>query len=400
MVIDEMKLKLSLRPFISNVHFILEKNLEDACSPTHCTVLFVCSNIALSCLYTLQDTSSNGTFVNGKRIGKNNRVILLHGSTISIACYANLFVYHQLSHDVPKEIESDMLKKRYHIGRVLGSGSFGTVYLVHDAISCKPYALKIVQKPRIGVDPSHRAGWMNEANIMNRLNHPCVIQIYEFLNEPNSFCMMLEYMQGGDLLTRIIDNEYLPEHIAKFFFYQLCHAIDYLHEHGIIHRDLKPDNILLKDGYDFTLLKVSDFGSSKFLDDTIYMRTVCGTPEYIAPEVLEQGSSKRYTNKVDIWSLGVILYTMLSGLLPFGIRESASNAEQITHGYFSFAQPVWRNVASCRVKKMIYDILNVDPTCRPTITMLLQCEWFRDSSDVLHARYMMNLPDVSSTILP
>uniref|UniRef100_A0A182W6J7 Protein kinase domain-containing protein n=1 Tax=Anopheles minimus TaxID=112268 RepID=A0A182W6J7_9DIPT len=184
-------------------------------------------------------------------------------------------------------------------------------------------------------------------------------------------CMLLEYMQGGDLLHRIIDNSYLPEHIVKFFFYQLCHAIDYLHDRGIIHRDLKPDNILLKDSNFYTLLKVSDFGSSKFLDNNTFMRTVCGTPEYIAPEVLEQGGSNRYTNKIDIWSLGVILYTMLSGLLPFGMRDSSMNVEQIMRGYFSFSHPVWRTVRSCRVKKLIYDILNVDPADRPSIKTLL-----------------------------
>uniref|UniRef100_A0A182W6L8 Protein kinase domain-containing protein n=1 Tax=Anopheles minimus TaxID=112268 RepID=A0A182W6L8_9DIPT len=377
LVFDVKNTPQSTLPFISIVHFILEKDLGDPSSPTYIT-----------------DKSSNGTYVNGTRIGKNNRIILLHGSSISIANCVNLFVYHQLSYNVPKEIESETLKKRFHIGQTLGSGSFGTVYLLHDVLTCVPYALKIVKKSRIGVSiqRNHPEGCMNEANIMNRLSHPCVIQMFEFMNEPYSFCMLLEYMQGGDLLHRIIDNSYLPEHIVKFFFYQLCHAIDYLHDRGIIHRDLKPDNILLKDSNFYTLLKVSDFGSSKFLDNNTFMRTVCGTPEYIAPEVLEQGGSNRYTNKIDIWSLGVILYTMLSGLLPFGMRDSSMNVEQIMRGYFSFSQPVWRTVRSCRVKKIIYDILNVDPVYRPSIKTLLQSEWFRDACEVQQARRMMNIP--------
>uniref|UniRef100_A0A182SM58 Protein kinase domain-containing protein n=1 Tax=Anopheles maculatus TaxID=74869 RepID=A0A182SM58_9DIPT len=379
LVIEEKHFPQSVRSFISNVHFILEKDLEDRCSPTY-----------------IIDNSTNGTFVNGKLIGKNNRVILMHGNTISIACCVNLFVYYQHNYTIPKEIESESLKKTYHIGRTLGSGSFGTVYLLHDIKTCMPYALKIVKKARVREQMSNPSCLTNEANIMKKLNHACVIQMFEFINEPGSICMVLEYMQGGDLLTRILDNEFLSEHIAKFFFYQLCHAIHYLHGQGIIHRDLKPDNILLKDSNVYTLLKVSDFGSSKFLDNTIFMRTICGTPEYVAPEVLEQGNRKMYTCQIDIWSLGVILYTMLSGLLPFGKKDGLTDVDQITRGQFSLSHPVFRSVKSCRAKKLIYDILNVDPHCRPSIETLLQCKWFRDSSNVRQARCMMNLPVMSS----
>uniref|UniRef100_A0A182Y3A9 Protein kinase domain-containing protein n=1 Tax=Anopheles stephensi TaxID=30069 RepID=A0A182Y3A9_ANOST len=348
LVIEEKHFPQSIRSFISNVHFILEKDLEDRCSPAY-----------------IIDNSTNGTFVNGKLIGKNNRVILMHGNTISIACCANLFVYYQHNYTVPKEIESESLKQSYHIGRTLGSGSFGTVYLLHDITTCMPYALKIVKKSRVRAQMSNPSSLTNEANIMKKLNHPCVIQMFEFLNEPGSICMVLEYMQGGDLLTRILDNEYLSEH----------------------------SNL-------YTLLKVSDFGSSKFLDNTIFMRTICGTPEYVAPEVLEQGNRKMYTCQIDIWSLGVILYTMLSGLLPFGKRDGVADVEQITRGEFSLSHPVFRSVKSCRAKKLIYDILNVDPHYRPSIETLLQSKWFRDSSDVRQARCMMNLPVMSSNELP
>ncbi|XP_052898066.1 ovarian-specific serine/threonine-protein kinase Lok-like [Anopheles moucheti] len=379
LAIDAKKLPTCILLQISNVHFVLEKDLEDPFSPAY-----------------IIDHSTNGTRVNGNPLGKHNRWILMDGDTISIAACNNLFLYRALHYTVPKDIESETLRKRYHIGRTLGSGSFGTVYLLHDTITCQPYALKIVKKLQISVQPYCRSSFMNEANIMNSLSHPCVIQMYEFFNEPNSFCMLLEYMEGGDLLTRILDNNCLEENIAKFFFYQLCSAIAYLHEQGIIHRDLKPDNILLKDSNVYTLLKVSDFGSSKFLDNTMYMRTVCGTPEYIAPEVLEQGNHKMYTNKVDIWSLGVILYTMLSGYLPFDV----TGIDQITRGDFTMSQPVWRNVQSCRVKKLIYDILNINPCQRPSAKTLLQSKWFHNSEDVRRAGHMMNLPVMSFDDLP
>ncbi|XP_053666207.1 ovarian-specific serine/threonine-protein kinase Lok-like [Anopheles marshallii] len=383
LVINAKKLPTPMLLQISKVHFVLEKDIEDPFSPTY-----------------IIDHSTNGTCVNGNQLGKNIRSILMHGDAISMAASKNLVLYRAFNCNVPNEIKSEALKKRYHFGRMLGSGSFGTVYLLHDTITCQPYALKIVNKVRISVQPYSRSSFNNEANIMNSLSHPCVLQMYEFFNEPNSFCMLLEYMEGSDLLTRILDNGCLQENVAQFFFYQLCHAIDYLHDQDIIHRDLKPDNILLKDSSVYTLLKVSDFGSSKFLDDNMYMHTICGTPEYIAPEMLEQVSRKGYTNKIDIWSLGVILYTMLSGLLPFGRRDSMTDIDQITHGDFTMSQPVWRTVKSCRVKKLIYDILNVDPCDRPSIKTLLGSKWFHNSEDVRRARHIMNLPVNSFHDLP
>ncbi|XP_050072299.1 ovarian-specific serine/threonine-protein kinase Lok-like [Anopheles maculipalpis] len=373
LVIDQTHFPPSLRSFISNVHFILQKDLKDHCSPTY-----------------IIDNSMNGTSVNGTLIGKNNRIILMHGDIISIASFANLFVYYQHSYTVPKEIVTESLKQSYHIGKTLGSGSFGTVYLLHAIATCKPYALKVVKKTRVVAQMNNTSCLDNEVYIMKKLNHPCIIKMFEFIEEPGSICMVIEYMQGGDLLTRILDNHHLSEHIAKFFFYQLCEAIRYLHDKGIIHRDLKPDNILLKDSNIYTLLKVSDFGSSKFLGNNVLMRTICGTPEYVAPEVLEHGNQKPYTRQIDIWSLGVVLYTMLSGLLPFAKSDGITDIEQIKRGQFTLSYPVFRSVNSCRVKKLIYDILNVDPKKRPTITMLVQSEWFRDSNEVQQAKCMMN----------
>ncbi|EAA12282.4 AGAP008341-PA, partial [Anopheles gambiae str. PEST] len=374
LAIDEVHFPLPIRSFISNIHFTLEKDLTDRYTPTY-----------------IIDNSTNGTYVNGKLVGRNNRAILLPGSTISIACFANIFVYNQHDYRVPPEVESQALRKRYHIGRTLGSGSFGTVYMLHDVTTCQPYALKIVKKQRYGTKLRGSPSLTNEANIMKKLNHPCVIRMFDFINDPGSISMVLEYMQGGDLLTRIMDNGYLPEDTAKFYFYQLCHAIHYLHSQGITHRDLKPDNVLLKDNDEYTLIKVSDFGSSKFLDHTIFMRTICGTPEYVAPEVLESNGQKPYTRQVDVWSLGVVLYTMLSGLLPFGTMNGMTDAaELVMRGNFSMAQPVWRTVRSFRPKKLIYDILNVDPDERPSVEMLLDSVWFRNSDVVQHAQAMMN----------
>uniref|UniRef100_A0A182P8M5 non-specific serine/threonine protein kinase n=1 Tax=Anopheles epiroticus TaxID=199890 RepID=A0A182P8M5_9DIPT len=217
LVVSEELLPHSSRILISNFHFTLERDVKDCYSPTY-----------------IIDSSTNGTFVNGILIGRNNRAILLPGFIISIAAFRNLFVYKQPNYSLPPEVESPGLIKQYHIGRVIGSGSFGTVHLLHHVSSCVPYALKIVRKQPYKMKLRGSSSLFNETEIMKKLNHPCVIRMFDFINDPSSISIVLEYMQGGDLLTRIMDNSYLPEQTAKFYFYQLCHAIHYLHSREML----------------------------------------------------------------------------------------------------------------------------------------------------------------------
>lgn len=133
--------------------------------------------------------------------------------------------------------------------------------------------------------------------------------MHDIVDKPDSVYMILEFMKGGDLLKRITTKKCLTERISKLFFYQMCHAVKYLHGKGITHRDMKPENVLLDTVDEETLLKVSDFGLSKSVQQNSVMRTVCGTPQYVAPEVLLTQGRGAYTKKVDIWSLGVVLFT-------------------------------------------------------------------------------------------
>lgn len=159
---------------------------------------------------------------------------------------------------------------------------------------------------------------------------------------------------------------------------------------GITHRDLKPDNILLQDGNEETLLKVSDFGLSKFVHTDSVMRTLCGTPLYVAPEVLMTGGRGTYTSKVDIWSLGVVLFTMLSGTLPFSDEYGSPATEQIKRGKFSFRHRIWRSV-SAPARKLIMDILTVDPKSRPSLEQIMQSTWMRDPDVTRKAEKLMGV---------
>lgn len=119
---------------------------------------------------------------------------------------------------------------------------------------------------------------LNEAKIMQRLTHPCIVKMYDIVNRPDSVFIKLEFMKGGELLTRIQKKKFLSEANSKLFFYQMCDAIKYLHDQKITHRDLKPDNILLASSDENTLLKISDFGLSKLVRNNSVLRTLCGTP--------------------------------------------------------------------------------------------------------------------------
>uniref|UniRef100_A0A2M4CYG6 Serine/threonine-protein kinase chk2 (Cds1) n=1 Tax=Anopheles darlingi TaxID=43151 RepID=A0A2M4CYG6_ANODA len=362
---------------VSKVHFSIEKD-EDLDAPVY-----------------IKDKSRNGTYVNGKLIGTNRQRLLTDGDIISI-CYADLkaFIYHQLRENpATKQLASD-LSNTYYIGRTLGSGACGVVYLLHHTDTCERFALKQVAKnkmteqqtrPRPLNDP---ARVMNEVNIMKNLDHPCVIRMHDIIDKPHSLYMVLEYMKGGDLLSRILANKRLPEKTSKLFFLQMCHAVKYLHSQGITHRDLKPDNILLADEEEYTLLKVSDFGLSRFVGKNSVMRTLCGTPMYVAPEVLLTRGSGSYTPKVDIWGLGVVLYTMLSGTMPFSDDFGTPAVEQIKRGKFSFRHPSWRTVSS-KAKKLIYEILNVNPKERPSIDTVLASSWMRDPDVIAVAERLM-----------
>lgn len=293
-----------------------------------------------------------------------------------------VFVYKDLRriiHDLP-----DQITKRYHIGKKLGSGSGGIVLLVHNFQTCKAYALKHIKK-NVMVDLRAEKA-MNEVKIMTTIKHPCVVRMNDIIDTHDSIFIMLELMQGGDLLRRIQSNHFLSESLSKLYFYQICHAIKYLHDRKITHRDLKPDNILLADKEDETLVKVSDFGLSKLVQNESVMKTMCGTLLYVAPEVLLTGGRGEYTEKVDVWSLGVVLFCMLSGTMPF------ASSDQIKNASFQFSTNAWTQVTQM-AKLLVKKMLTVDVNGRPSIDEVLRDPWLvSDYNMICKAHKLMDLP--------
>ena len=182
--------------------------------------------------------------------------------------------------------------------------------------------------------------------------------------------------QGGELLTKIQASSFYSESQARTVVSLLLSTLDHLHGRGVVHRDLKPDNILLASKDDLTHIKLADFGFAKAVEDLVGERTICGSPHYIAPEILRKVP---YGAPVDIWSCGVILFILLGGYPPFDDEDEEKLFLKIKQGNFQFGMPqtpnVWREI-SPHAKDLISRMLQVDPKKRPTARACLTHPWF------------------------
>ena len=208
--------------------------------------------------------------------------------------------------------------------RVLGEGSFGKVYLVKKLTgpdSGTLYAMKVLRKATLKVRDRVRSKM--ERNILADVNHPFIVKLnYAFQTEGKLY-LVLDYLRGGDLFTRLNKEVMFTEEDVKFYLAELALALDHLHSLGIIYRDLKPENILLDSGGHINL---TDFGLSKEAVNEEKTFSFCGTVEYMAPEII---SRKGHTAAVDWWSFGVLMFEMLTGSLPFSGAGRKETMQQI-----------------------------------------------------------------------
>jgi serine/threonine protein kinase len=219
---------------------------------------------------------------------------------------------------------------KYELGRTIGEGTFAKVKFAQNTETGESVAMKIVDRSTIikrkMVDQIKR-----EISIMKLVRHPCVVRLYEVLASRTKIYIILEYITGGELFDKIVRNGRLSESEARKYFHQLIDGVDYCHSKGVYHRDLKPENLLLDSQGN---LKISDFGLSALPEQGVtILKTTCGTPNYVAPEVL---SHKGYNGAVaDIWSCGVILYVLMAGYLPFDEMDLPTLYSKIDKAEFS-----------------------------------------------------------------
>ncbi|OVA00121.1 Protein kinase domain [Macleaya cordata] len=266
-----------------------------------------------------------------------------------------------------KETHQSLLLGRYEIGKLLGHGTFAKVYHARNVKTNESVAIKILDKEKI-----LKGGLMvhikREISILRRVRHPNIVQLFEVMATKKKIYFVMEYVRGGELFKKVAKGR-LKEEVARKYFQQLISAVSFCHARGVFHRDLKPENLLLDENGD---LKVSDFGLSTVSDqmkDGLF-HTFCGTPAYVAPEVLAR---KGYdAAKVDIWSCGVILFVLMAGYLPFHDQNIMSMYKKIYKG--EFRCPRW---FSPELIRLLTRLLDTNPATRITIPEIMENKWFK-----------------------
>lgn len=266
-----------------------------------------------------------------------------------------------------KEILSSRVLAKYELKALIGKGAHSRVLRVENRATKQPYALKVVYKPRA-------AGmWETELNVLSRVNHPYIIHLIEALESDDRLYVVVELATGGELFERIISRVCFPELDAIKTLKMILEGTAYLHSLGIAHRDLKPENLLYYHPGADSKLMITDFGLSGCSKEG-FMNTACGTPEYIAPEVL---AKQPYTCQVDMWAVGVIAYILLSGNLPFDDDNRGRLYRSIIKGKYTYDQEHWRDISQS-ARDFVDSLLVVDPTKRLTAQQALRHSWLVD----------------------
>ncbi|KAG2726690.1 hypothetical protein I3760_01G125400 [Carya illinoinensis] len=271
---------------------------------------------------------------------------------------------------VRKEAEREGMRLgKYELGRTLGEGNFGKVKLAKNIETGQSFAVKILEKTKI-INLKITDQIKREIATLKLLKHPNVVRLHEVLASKTKIYMVLEYVTGGELFDRIASKGRLKENVGRKVFQQLIDAVSYCHTKGVFHRDLKLENVLIDARGN---IKISDFGLSalpQHLRGDGLLHTTCGSPNYIAPEILANRGYDGATS--DIWSCGVILYVILTGQLPFDDRNLAVLYQKIFKGDTQI--PTWLSPGA---QKLIRRILDPNPLTRITTEDIKADEWFK-----------------------
>eukprot|EP01123_Difflugia_compressa_P009612 TRINITY_DN323_c0_g1_i1.p1 TRINITY_DN323_c0_g1~~TRINITY_DN323_c0_g1_i1.p1 ORF type:complete len:300 (-),score=56.58 TRINITY_DN323_c0_g1_i1:207-1106(-) len=255
-------------------------------------------------------------------------------------------------------LTEDQFKEKYDLtNEVLGQGYFAVVKVGVNRETKQRVAVKFVNKKLVEKADNLKT----ETSLLQSMDHPNIVKLVDICDTDEILFIAMELMDGGELYEEIVRRKTFTEKDASFIMGQLFHALDYLHKRGIAHRDLKLENLLLK-RKDSLEIKLADFGLSKVfatLEDKI-MATACGTPYYVAPEIL---GSEGYTNKVDTWAAGVLLYVLLSGRLPFSGESDVELFQAIMECNLIWKKPQFDTV-SPQAKDLISKLITKDVAAR------------------------------------
>ncbi|XP_048403839.1 calcium/calmodulin-dependent protein kinase type 1 isoform X2 [Stegostoma tigrinum] len=264
--------------------------------------------------------------------------------------------------------KKEEIKVAYEFKEVLGTGAFSEVVLAEEKQTQKLVAIKCIPKKALeGKENSIE----NEIAVLRKIKHPNIVSLEDIYESPTHLYLVMQLVSGGELFDRIVDKGFYTEKDASMLIQQILDAVTYLHELGIVHRDLKPENLLYYSVDEDSKIMISDFGLSKIEGTGSVMSTACGTPGYVAPEVLAQ---KPYSKAVDCWSIGVISYILLCGYPPFYDENDAKLFEQILKAEYEFDSPYWDDISDS-AKDFIQHLMEKDPNKRYTCDQALQHPW-------------------------
>jgi len=367
-------------------------------SKYHCEVKRVSSGAA-SCPVLLRDLSLNGTYISsGKsggapgKVGKGKYALLQNNDLLHLlpvdesetGGLSYLFKDLTLSRERRKEEIEEEIARMYDVKELIGTGSFSHVFIGVSKLTGERVAIKKINKKNVNY--KEEMNIQREGNILKNIEHENVVGLKEIFEYPDYLYLVLELASGGELFDYIYTNGPIEESRACAYFYQILSGVNYLHQRGIIHRDLKPENILFTD-CSYTSIKITDFGMARDIGSRA--STLCGTPQYLAPEIVKQSQKaeadrKGYGKKVDSWSLGVILYKMLSGYLPFANSDSMelNMYQQITYGVYTFYPDEWSNI-STHAQDLVKQLLTVQPSKRLSVSDALHHPWMINAEEYL-----------------
>lgn len=270
----------------------------------------------------------------------------------------------------------------YDVGEMLGEGGYACVFQATHKTRGVTYAVKDVDLTML--EEGGEATLKDEIWALKLLRGgPHIVRLYDVFEEPDHVYLVMEEMKGGDLLTRIGDKEVYTEREARRVCRIIFQAMDYIHKKKIAHRDIKPENVLLVEQGDDTSIKIADFGFAKKVPRPNCLRTLCGTAQYVAPEVLELKDTG-YDTRADMWSVGVVVYILLGGYAPFEGPVDLL-AQAIISGEYEFHEKYWDEI-STDAKDMISNLLQVDPEIRLTADDALQCPYMILEDEALNTK--------------
>ncbi|XP_044504911.1 calcium-dependent protein kinase 33-like [Mangifera indica] len=268
------------------------------------------------------------------------------------------------------------VKSHYTIGKELGRGQFGVTHLCTENSTGKTFACKSISKRKI-VNKNDKDDIRREIQIMQHLSgQPNIVEFKGAYEDKQSVHLVMELCAGGELFDRIIAKGHYSERAAASMCRSIVNVVHICHFMGVMHRDLKPENFLLSSKDENALLKATDFGLSVFIEEGKVYRDIVGSAYYVAPEVLH----RKYGKEIDIWSAGVMLYILLSGVPPFWAETEKGIFAAIVEGKIDFESKPWPSISSS-AKDLVRRMLTADPKKRITSAQVLEHPWIREGGN-------------------